>query len=227
VFEHEPLRGTSLPQGTLTLTFDDGPGASSEGRRGPKTQQLAEYLAAEGIPATFFACGKHLAELPGIVERLRSLGHTVANHTHDHPNLTTITPADVVAQVAATDALIRDSADDVLFFRAPYGSWSVDVAEALNADAALASGYVGPVHWDVDGDDWAAWRDAVSPEVIAATYLEAVSDAGRGIVLMHDSTADHDDWLVNNAAFEMVQLLVPELKRRGYAFAPLADALAL
>jgi peptidoglycan/xylan/chitin deacetylase (PgdA/CDA1 family) len=216
-----------LPEGTLSLTFDDGPGASPDGGRGPKTERLAEYLADQGIPATFFACGKHVAQLPGIVDRLRALGHVVANHTHDHPKLTTLSTADVVSQVAATDALIRDRSDDVLFFRAPYGGWSVEVADALNADVALASGYVGPVHWDVDGDDWAAWRDAVRPDVIAATYLTAVAEAGRGIVLMHDSTADHDDWLPNNAAFEMVQLLVPELKRQGYAFAPLAAALAL
>jgi peptidoglycan/xylan/chitin deacetylase (PgdA/CDA1 family) len=221
VFSREQLVGTSLPEGTLSLTFDDGPGVTRGDGRGPKTQRLAEYLADQSIPATFFVCGKHVAQLPGVVGRLRELGHAVGNHTQNHPDLVgrLESGADIAGELTSTDLLIR--AGDTLFFRPPYGSWSPDVADALNADVELAGRYIGPVHWEIDGDDWAAWRDGLSPDVVAQTYLTAVAEQRRGIVLMHDSTADHDDWVVNNGTFEAIQLIVPALRERGYAFVAL------
>jgi peptidoglycan/xylan/chitin deacetylase (PgdA/CDA1 family) len=221
VFDRRPIVGTSLPLGTLCLTFDDGPGTTPGTGPGPKTQRLAEYLADQEVPATFFVCGKHVAELPDVVGRVRALGHVVANHTQTHPDLAAALESggDVVGEVAGTDALIREGASGRLFFRPPYGSWSGGVADALNADAALAARYVGPINWDVDADDWACWRDGISPSVCAANYLGAVEGPRRGIVLMHDSTADNDTWKQANASFEMVQVLVPALQRRGYRFA--------
>lgn len=222
MFDHDPTVGASLPDGVLSLTFDDGPGASPSDGPGPKTRRLAEYLAGEQIPATFFMCGKHVAQLPDVVSRLRELGHVVANHTQTHPDLVTQLESggDVVTEVAATDALIR-SGPDRLLFRPPYGRWSPGVADALNANADLASGYVGPVNWDIDGDDWASWRDGESPRVCADNYLRDVTAAGRGIVLMHDSTADNDGWQQNNGTFEAIQLMVPTLRERGYTFVAL------
>jgi peptidoglycan/xylan/chitin deacetylase (PgdA/CDA1 family) len=224
LFHDQPLHGLSLPEGALCLTFDDGPGATDGTGRGPKTRQLAEYLAEQDIPATFFVCGKHVAEFPHVVERVRSLGHTVANHTQTHPNLEDAVRAglDVTGEVSATDALIRSDRGP-LFFRPPYGRWNPAVAQALNADTDLAAGYVGPVNWDIDGEDWAAWRDARSAEDCAQTYLQAVEASRRGIVLMHDSTADVTQWQQNNATLETIMLLVPQLQARGYRFVALGD----
>jgi peptidoglycan/xylan/chitin deacetylase (PgdA/CDA1 family) len=224
VFDREVITGASLPEGVLSMTFDDGPGMTVGDGLGPKTERVAAYLAEQGIPATFFFCGKHVAELPDVVERVRALGHVVANHTRTHADLvaTVESGGDVVAEVASTDALIRDGGETV-FFRPPYGRWSASVVDALNADQGLAAGYVGPIHWDVDGDDWASWRDGVAPSVCAENYLRATEEVRRGILLMHDSTADHDDWKQNNGAFETIQILVPELQRRGYRFVPLED----
>jgi peptidoglycan/xylan/chitin deacetylase (PgdA/CDA1 family) len=228
LFQDQPLDGASLPEGTLCLTFDDGPGTSERAGRGPKTRRLAEYLADEGIPATFFVCGKHVAELPHVVERVRALGHLIANHTQTHPNLRAAVEAgeDVARELADTDALIRMD-ERPLYFRPPYGSWSADVATVLNADENLSAGYVGPVNWDIDGEDWVAWRDARSAEECAQTYVRAVEDVQRGIVLMHDSTADVTQWQGNNATLETVMLLVPELRSRGYGFVGLEDVQGL
>ena len=224
MFHDQPLDGASLPDGTLCLTFDDGPGATDGTGPGPRSRQLAEYLADEGIPATFFVCGKHVAELPHVVERVRALGHAIANHTQTHPDLRAAVESgrDVTGELVATDALIRTDARP-LFFRPPYGSWSPAVAASLNADTSLAAGYMGPVNWDIDGEDWAAWRDARSAEECAQTYVRAVDEVKRGIVLMHDSTADVTDWQRNNATLETVMLLVPELRAQGYRFAALDD----
>ena len=62
----EPLSGGALPSGTLCLTFDDGPGATARPGPGPRTLELARYLADEEVPATFFLSGKHMLGLPDV-----------------------------------------------------------------------------------------------------------------------------------------------------------------
>jgi peptidoglycan/xylan/chitin deacetylase (PgdA/CDA1 family) len=220
--------GDRLPPGTLCLTYDDGPGRSEGGEDGPgpRTAELGAFLHSEGVPATFFAVGKFASEHGGILAGLRSLGHLVANHTFDHPSLPAFVDAggDVQDQVARTDAAIRDHVDGpVAFFRAPYGDWTLrgharsNVAAALNR-SALATGYVGPIGWDIDAGDVGFWRDGRPAEECARAYLEAIERAGRGIVLMHDSTADIDEIRARNRALGLARALVPELRRRGYQF---------
>ena len=41
---------------------------------------------------------------------------------------------------------------------------------------------------------------------------------------MHDCTADDDTWQRNNATYEVVRILVPQLKARGYRFVGLDEA---
>ena len=222
----DDLSAPSLPQGTLCLTFDDGPGVTIGDGRGPKTDRLADYLADEGIRATFFVCGKYVDALPHVVRRAHEQGHLIANHTTHHRDLRAELAAgsDIVAELTDTDRAIRDATGaSASFFRAPYGRWSADVAATLNADPT-AGAYVGPVHWDMNAEDWAFWRDGAAPEVCAAEYLKTIEDVGRGIVLMHDCTADDDTWQRNNATYEVVRILVPQLKARGYRFVGLDEA---
>ena len=76
-----------MPEKTLCLTYDDGPGATHGPGPGPRTLELAGYLRDEGIPATFFMVGQHarlLADVPLAVSRL---GHLVGNHTDTHRSL--------------------------------------------------------------------------------------------------------------------------------------------
>src|SRR5262245_3436005 len=117
MFCDHDLRGDDLPPGTLCLTFDDGPG--------PRTLPLATYLHRRRVPATAVAAGSQAAGHGATLARLKALGHLVANHTFDHPNLPQLVAGggDPVDQLARTDALIREYAGDVVYVRAPYGAW--------------------------------------------------------------------------------------------------------
>src|SRR5207248_8702146 len=166
------------------------------------------------------------AEFGEILATLRSLGHLVANHTFDHPSLPAFVAGggDARGQLASTDEAIRDHVEGpVTFFRAPYGDWRLrgqarsNVAADLNR-SSVASSHVGPIGWDVDAGDVGFWRDGRPAEECARAYLEAVERAGRGIVLMHDSTADVDEIRARNQALPLARALVPELQRRGYRF---------
>ena len=78
VFGPSVYRGRSGRR-TVALTFDDGP---SEG-----TLPLLEYLASEGIAATFFQCGMNVERHPRIARLVREAGHEIGNHTYSHPRL--------------------------------------------------------------------------------------------------------------------------------------------
>lgn len=225
-FEFE-IVGDRLPRGVFCLTFDDGPGRT-EGvdGPGPRTAELGARLRSLGAPATFFAVGAFASKSPDILSGLKRDGHLVANHTRDHPSLPAFVDrgGDVVGQLWETDEAIRDHVDgDATFFRPPYGDWRLkgqarsNVAEALN-QSPMAGRCVGPIGWDVDAGDVGFWRDDRPVEECAKAYLEVAERVGRGIILMHDNTADIPEIRARNRALELVRAVVPELLRRGCRF---------
>jgi peptidoglycan/xylan/chitin deacetylase (PgdA/CDA1 family) len=228
MFLHHGITGSSLPARTVCLTYDDGPG--------PRTDDLARYLHDQEISACFFVMGKHAVEYPATMARMRAWGHIVGNHTFSHPGLVdfALERGDVVAEIAAAHEAIKPYlVGRHVFLRPPYGSWRQqsrrdgpqDYPTSLVADRLNASGhfpdYVGPVLWDIVGEDWDCWRLGRSPEDCATRYITATEKAGRGIILMHDSS-EAAAQIGRNRTFELTQLLVPALRERGYRFAPLA-----
>ena len=216
---------STMPAGSICLTYDDGPGRTRGDGRGPRTLPLAQYLAAQGIRATFFMCGVHVAQMPDAPARVRELGHLVGNHTWHHWHLPEVLAAggDVVGELAATDALLDLPPGEPVYVRPPYGHWSPQVAAAVNEVPEVSAGRVGPVGWDIDADDWLLWERRATAQEAAAALVDAVEEVGRGILLMHDSTADLPEVRAGNAAYETTMLLVPELRRRGYGFVALDE----
>lgn len=165
--------------------------------------------------------GKHVERHPHVVEKVRELGHLVGNHTFDHPDLVKVHEAgeDAVAQIARTDSLISDWVDGpITFVRPPYLSWSRELAGKLNDDRGVSRGHCGPIGCDIYGSDWRFWQRGQSAEACADHYVKLVESAKRGIILLHDSTADNEEVRLANMASTMTQLLVPRLLERGYLF---------
>ncbi|HSO36414.1 MAG TPA: polysaccharide deacetylase family protein [Labilithrix sp.] len=167
--------GTSLAPKTLALTFDDGPGYGTAG--------ISAYLAAQGVPATFFVNGAYIAattlpndndikltpNAPALLAQLVADGHLVANHGTTHRDLTTVLATfgapKVVQELAETDADIAAYVPSNHFlFRAPYGAYDGNVWNALALSAM--NKYIGAIDWDIGGAtsnypaqaaDWACW----------------------------------------------------------------------
>jgi peptidoglycan/xylan/chitin deacetylase (PgdA/CDA1 family) len=139
------IYGQSLPADTLALTFDDGPG--------PRTEELADYLTAKGIKATFFMVGKNAVNYPALLAKLKANGHLVANHTQNHNDLTTMVngangPANVVNELTLNDNILAANVDQNHFlFRAPYFAYNANVYAAIHASPM--DKYVGPVRADM------------------------------------------------------------------------------
>ena len=117
MFFKEPLKGENLPDKTVCLTYDDGPG--------PNTINIARFLHSKGIAATFFVVGKYAFENEKILNELKELGHLIGNHTYTHPELRFFTSVDgdVQNEVINTNKIIEKYIDGkTIYFRAPYGS---------------------------------------------------------------------------------------------------------
>jgi peptidoglycan/xylan/chitin deacetylase (PgdA/CDA1 family) len=221
----DDLRGSDLQQKTLSLTYDDGPG--------PKTWELGRFLYEEGISAAFFVIGQVAAQQHGLLKQLHEWGHVIGNHTWSHPGLVDLAQAggDVVSEVSWTDAVIRLYANSPRYLRPPYGSWRTrgqpeepENARSIVARRLLESNlfddYVGPVMWDIVGEDWEYWRLEKSVEECCRRHLEEIDRIGRGIVLLHDSS-ENLRLRMANRTMELTKLLVPILKRNNYRFVPL------
>jgi peptidoglycan/xylan/chitin deacetylase (PgdA/CDA1 family) len=233
MFFHIDIRGDGLPPRTVCLTYDDGPGATTGDGPGPRTGELGAYLGSRGIPATFFVIGRHAERHPDLLGRLRDWGHLIGNHTYSHPGLVRLaaTGGDVSDEIARTDEIIAPYVDTELrFLRAPYGNWreteesegaSRDkplsiVARALNRSGRFRH-YVGPINWDISGQDYGFWSQGRPAEECAQRYLDRIHQRDRGIILMHDSSEDQAT-RAGNRADEVTKQVVPVLEAEGYRF---------
>ncbi|HEY8074445.1 MAG TPA: polysaccharide deacetylase family protein [Labilithrix sp.] len=233
-----PIDGRAFPDGVVALTWDDGPDAN--------TVELATFLAQNHVSATFFVVGEWKAgvseepgkgtnvfetgfmKLPVLADLLR-LGHRVGNHTQHHVLLGSADSKTVAAELAtAQRALDRVQTNHVHLFRAPGGSWSASASGAVDEVPWLAR-LVGPIGWDIDRKDWEGSlycrsdhpeaeceHGRVRADVMAKRYLESIVSAGHGIVLLHDRVGD----VGSRYAIDVAKLLVPELLKRGFVFAP-------
>jgi peptidoglycan/xylan/chitin deacetylase (PgdA/CDA1 family) len=227
MFSSVSLDGLKLPEKTLCLTFDDGPGVTIGQVAGPKTLELARYLLQEKIVATFFMTGVHIVKHPDIPPQVCALGHTIGNHSFTHArSFPELLKAgwDIVSEIEMTDDLIRKfNPDDLIYFRAPWGEWSEEVARELNSKIKNQLHHIGPFYWEIGAMDWSFWLRGDSSENCADYYLKEIITKNRGIVLMHDSTTDLVKARENNLTFETVKILIPRLKDLGYSFVGLNE----
>ncbi|MDX2249414.1 MAG: polysaccharide deacetylase family protein [Bacteroidia bacterium] len=224
-----PLNGSSLPERTLCLTYDDGPGSiENTGDYGPNTLKLARFLGGRNIRATFFMVGKHAERYPALIRQVQRYGHIVANHTYSHPNLINFhaVGGDVAEEIIRTDRLLHNHVNGgVMYFRPPYLDWSPAVAEAANNNLMAALRHVGPIDSDIFTGDYRYWwdnpenpEDLIPINDIANAIMPEIRRVGKGILVLHDSGADGEFARSHNRCYELTRELVNRLSEEGYRF---------
>lgn len=209
--KHEPLLigptqwgGDTLPPRTVVFTFDDGPAAY--------TDEIAQDLAAHGIPATFFINGCRISGRPlgmlgncpnsiqyplSTLTLLKTNGHRVANHTENHEQLCApdggpIAANEIRSQVSTFQPVVDGVVTDgYYFFRPPYNVWCAGAQQAIAQDQTLAK-LAGPFANDFNqtySADWACARDGFSPTQCANTYFNELINVRpnkNAIIQLHD-----------------------------------------
>ncbi len=190
-------------QRTMSLTFDDGPDLKW-------TPELLDLLAAEKVPATFFATGTMIARNPEIFQREVREGHAVANHSLTHVDVSTTSSWRARLELTATDHVIRAvTGKEVGYFRLPYeGDDEKSTRDAM--EGLLRSqryGYLVASH-DFDSDDW---RYA-SHELTGEMPLPRLT--GQNVtVLLHDGGGGGRE-----VTIDYVRKLIAYGKSQGYTF---------
>jgi peptidoglycan/xylan/chitin deacetylase (PgdA/CDA1 family) len=90
---------TSRP--VLALTFDAG---SDRGF----AEEILDLLQERQVKATFGMTGRWAETNPDLVVRMISQGHALMNHTYDHPHMETLTTAERLGQLSATETIIQE-----------------------------------------------------------------------------------------------------------------------
>ena len=88
---------------TVALTFDDGPDGDGH------TDAVLDALKAAGVKATFFVNANNYCDVTTdpcktTLARIPAEGHTVGDHTYDHPHLDTLTNAQIATEFSSVAA---------------------------------------------------------------------------------------------------------------------------
>lgn len=188
----EPLASTPTPpaQGdkVVCLTFDDGPHPTN-------TPALLDLLGQYQAKATFFVVGSRAEQHGQVLSRAAAEGHAIGNHTYSHANLTKLSEADKLAQVAnAAQAIENACGVSPKLIRPPYGARAPGETEIAGEVVTL---------WDVDPQDW-KYKDS---QRVASHILSHVQSGS--IVLLHDLHA---------TSVEAAGIVLQQLSAQGYRF---------
>ncbi|SDK77249.1 Peptidoglycan/xylan/chitin deacetylase, PgdA/CDA1 family [Actinopolyspora mzabensis] len=185
---------TGQPGRTVALTFDDGPDPRN-------TPRLLDLLGEHHVQAVFCLWGQHVRENPELVRRIVSEGHVLCNHTMRHENMSTWSPADIRANLRATNEVIHEAAPgaEIRYFRAPYGAWGGTPGVA--ADMGMQ-----PLGWSLSVADW----NRPGTDVLVRRLMDGISQGG--VVLLHDGGGDRSQTV------EAVSRVIPRLRDEGWRF---------
>jgi peptidoglycan-N-acetylglucosamine deacetylase len=179
----------------VVLTFDDGP-------LPPYTARILDTLASECVKATFFMVGRMVRGYPSLVRRVYNEGHTIGNHSQNHPFTFNRMSVDQAAQeIQDGDASLRSALGDpkaiAPFFRIPGLLRQNSVEQYLAAHDYIT--------WSVDflADDWTH----INNKEIVRRAINRIEARGKGILLLHD---------IQPATALALPEILHELKVRGF-----------
>ncbi|HEY2183598.1 MAG TPA: polysaccharide deacetylase family protein [Xanthobacteraceae bacterium] len=189
--------GESLPlrDHEVVLTFDDGP-------LPPYTTRVLDTLASECVKATFFLVGRMVRGYPSVVRRIYNDGHTIANHSQNHPFTFNKMTVDQAAQEIeqAHASLLSALGDEKAispFFRVPGLLRGPAVEQYLAAHDYMTFSV------DFLADDWTH----INNREVARRAISRIEARGRGILLLHD---------IQPATALALPDILHELKARGF-----------
>ena len=173
----------------VALTFDDGPS--------PYTDRLLQILNQNDAKSTFFLIGNKVAANPAGAKRIADAGMEVANHTWEHPNMTTIPPEEIGSQISrANDAIQAATGQRPKLLRTAGGLINDNVLAAAKQQG------MADINWDVIPFDWVNDSNTAATRYMLMTQIKPGS-----VVLFHDTYS---------STVDLVYQFIPVLRANGY-----------
>ena len=186
----------------LYLTFDAG-------YENGCTAQILDTLAKHDVKAAFFLVGHYMESNADLVRRMAAEGHTVANHSMHHPDMTKLSSADFQKELQDLEALYRDvtGGEIARFYRPPQGIYSEQTLQQ-----AKELGY-HTIFWSLAYVDW---KDDAQPGDQQAFDKLLPRTHNGAIILLHSTST-------TNA--RILDELLTRWKDLGYRFGTLDELL--
>ena len=188
----------------LYLTFDAG-------YENGCTEKILDTLKKQEVKAAFFLVGNYIEKNADLVRRMAAEGHTVANHTMHHPDMSRLSGKEAFSkELLDLEALYKETTglDMPKFYRPPQGIYSEE-----NLKMAKELGYK-TVFWSLAYVDWN--NDAQPTAETAFSKLLPRTHNGA-VVLLHSTSS-------TNA--EILDELLTKWKAMGYRFGTLEELFA-
>lgn len=183
----------------IALTFDDGPNE-------PYTSQILEYLAGEGIRATFFQVGACVQRYPEISKKMIDAGHVIGNHSLSHLFRNYFTSLSFEHEIVANQQILEKHLGRTpALFRSPWLFRQPLLLKNLRKHGLLPISGV-----------FCHALEVFQPDARRIAKRAIAKAKPGGILIFHDGIEGRggDRQQTVNA----VKLTVAELKKRGYSF---------
>ena len=189
--------------GSVALTFDDGPDATT-------TPALLKELERLGIVSTHFVVGERAAATPTLARDIHAAGHLLANHGFQHESFLFRSKSYQQQSIlAAEDAVWRSTSNRCNLFRPCFGQYNNWTQRVLSR-----CGYTG-VLWSVIADDWIEQSD---DELWQRLRSHLHEDA---IIVLHDGHP------TTARVVRLLPRLADEVWSRGWTFVPLLPSVLI
>ncbi len=203
------IRAGNISRNTVAFTFDAGSDAGY-------TVLILDVLRDNGITSSFGMTGAWADQYPDLLRRIVNEGHTLINHSYDHPSFTgasgngiPLTQAERWDQLDRTEQIVQElsGATTLPYFRPPFGAYD----QSVNDDVG-ARGYSYNVMWTVDSRGWMGYS---APEITQRCLDNASAGA---IYVFHVGSASQDG--------PALQSLIDGLEAAGYSIGDMNAVLA-
>ncbi|CAK9858372.1 unnamed protein product [Sphagnum jensenii] len=193
----------------IALTLDDGPHAHI-------TPQLLETLKDNESRATWFIIGKHMDPCPYLVERIYAEGHEVGNHTMYDVASWRLSKEEFEEQLMSTESRIKKyfhhdaNGNLIKWFRPGHGFYNESILKTCEAHGyRVALGSIFPL-------DHMFQKQA---KLLVQNVLWRVHPGA--VIILHDRVPQWEQ------TPEVLRMLLPKLRKRGYKIVTLSELLHL
>lgn len=167
------------------------------------TAALLEILDNNNAKATFFVTGDWCDRYPDDVKAFYDAGHSVENHSDQHPHVEGININDLINDTKECSRKIKMlTGEEPTLYRAPYGEFDDNLLTTIEGLGLKT------IQWDVDSVDW-------KKPSAADIKKKVLKNVKSGSILLF-----HND--LENTTAALPEIL-SELRSQGYSFVTVSE----
>ncbi len=188
---------------SLYLTFDNG-------YENGFTAPILDILKEKKVPATFFVTGHYIQDQPDLIKRMVNEGHIIGNHSWSHPDMTTMSNAQIKNELAKVKQGVKEitGKDAMHYLRPPRGIFNDRVLKV-----SYDEGYIS-VFWSLAYKDWEVNKQRGAEYA----YQQVMKQIHPGsIMLIHSVSSDNAGALAR---------IIDDARAKGYEFESLDQLMA-